>query len=96
MFVCVLSVPTSLDDELGTLVAGEQSHIDGAAPHISTGLVHKCVQLCMAHCGTEPSQYKTSPSVLSWQSGSHVCAFVRQTQAFVHDRCDVFVTAESG
>ena len=81
----MLSVLTSLDDELGTLVAGEQSHVDGAALHISTVLVHNGVQLCMAHCGTEPSQYKTSPSLLSWQSGSHVYTFVHQTQALVCD-----------
>lgn len=51
--VCMLSTPTCLDDELGTLVAGEQSNIDGAAFHVSTVLVHNGIQLCMAHCGTE-------------------------------------------
>lgn len=49
----VLVTPTCLDDEFGTFIAGEQSHIHGAAFHISTVLVHNGIQLCMAHCGTE-------------------------------------------
>lgn len=55
MYVClwVLSAPTCLNDELGTLVAGEQSHIYDAAFHISAILVHNGIQLCMTHCGAE-------------------------------------------
>ena len=45
---CVVT-PTSLDDELGTLVAGEQSNIHGAAFHIGTVLVHDGIELCVAH-----------------------------------------------
>lgn len=40
---------TCLDDELGTLVAWEESHVDSAALHISTVLIHYGVKLCMAH-----------------------------------------------
>lgn len=43
--------PTGLDDELGALVAGEQSHVHGAAFHVGAVLVHDGVQLCVAHCG---------------------------------------------
>ena len=57
--VRVCQTPTGLDDELGTLVAGKQSHIHGAAFHISTVLVHNGIHLCMAHCGTE--QLRWSP-----------------------------------
>lgn len=49
----VLQTPTGLDDELGTLVAGEQSHVHGASFHISAVLVHDGIQLCVAHWGTE-------------------------------------------
>lgn len=52
-WLCVLSAPTCLDDEFGTLIAGEQSHIHGAAFHISIrARVHYGIQLSMAHCGT--------------------------------------------
>lgn len=51
--VCALSSPTCLDYQLGTLIAGEQSHVDCTALHISTIFVHNGIQLCMAHCGTK-------------------------------------------
>lgn len=51
--MCVCFTPTCLDDELGTLVAWEQSHVHGAALHISTVLVHDGVELSVTHCGTE-------------------------------------------
>ncbi len=52
MCVHALSPLTCLDDELGTLVAREQSYIQGATFHISTVLVHDGIQLCVAHCQT--------------------------------------------
>lgn len=45
--------PTCLDDQLSTLVTGEQGDVHAAALHISRILVHDGVQLGMAHCGRE-------------------------------------------
>lgn len=47
---------TCLDDELGALVAGEQSHVHGAALHISAVFVHDGVELSVTHWRTEPSE----------------------------------------
>ena len=41
--------PTCLDDELGTLVARKQCHVDSAAFHIGAVLIHYGIKLCMAH-----------------------------------------------
>lgn len=49
-FVTRPQTPTCLDDELGALVAGEQSHVHGAVFHVGTVLVHDGVELSMTHC----------------------------------------------
>ncbi|KAF3860554.1 hypothetical protein F7725_000809 [Dissostichus mawsoni] len=65
--------PTSLDDQFGTLVAGEQSHIDGAALQISAVLVHDGVELCVAHCGTEGRWAPSIEGKLGWCLRRIVC-----------------------
>lgn len=49
-FVTHPQTPTCLDDELGALVAGEQSHVHDAAFHVGTVLVHDGVELGVTHC----------------------------------------------
>lgn len=52
-------VHTCLDDELGALVAGEQSHVHDAAFHVGTVLVHDGVQLSMTHCNRSVQHLKS-------------------------------------
>ena len=41
---------TGLDDQLGTLVAGEESHVHRATFHVCRILVQDGIELCMADC----------------------------------------------